>query len=1149
MDQALNPELLAGALDRTANLPSPDQLRKMLADAEVAAFFRSGQEVSDQFLETAWNLHHVGTARPQLAIYEPTRQVQANAVAAHIFDLVLQAGDLDPGEQLVLTFAAQVSAIRGDRTPNATAMGRRLPFPSAALATEPGRASLELGCALLTLDRSATVTLLRSLSAQAQAILAAAPDTGLLNTGLASAAGVIEGVRLLQQYLTVGGSGSLDEARQVLTQAANNPASHRDLDSRWVAAHLVDLCDDFGRSSVWAILPDETPPGVGQAMTLGDPPVMTLWPPQVDLLTDAASSPLRIDVRRAVLTFPTNAGKTLLAQLLVAQHLAVAGTSVCFVAPSHSLCRETRDGLDRRLWTLRGRIVEDGPLGDSLRTHADVVIMTPEKLASRLHADEQALLDDFGLFVLDEAHLVGDDTRGWSFETTISTLHSLTADTDHRILLLSAALGGTASVQTWLGTDGTATTATNTWRGPRRLHATYTCREDKASTVVRPPEGRERLERTVTDLYGIVDLYVDEGAAIARRPAKIGQVTATPRGEPKRPSRAEQLRPIVDLAAKSGPVLIVHATKKAAERLAQEITKSREETAKTRAIVGLAAQRMGADHNLVAALRRGVAYHHAALPTDIQAEIEDAVRQGTIDIICATSTLTEGINLPVRTVIISERGYYDGTEFHTIINSAGLMNAAGRAGRAGRETEGWVVINSERRAPSPRQALRELDQPLEIHSRLSVESALKQLGEYEAIVHQTAALFLQNVPPTVDGFLAYCWYLADIADVLNPDDRRDRVIAGIRETLAWHQLSPTVQSRWEAIASHVAASYEQAPPIQRHRWARSGTPLSANAVLEAVAEGAAAAIDALGPAALDDPVALIAAILADGRLELLLSLVDPRDFRFKRRRYGRIETVSVDLLALILDWVRGASLKNLAGVHLLEVQGGDEEAFRFEQLSTFLTRICAHHLPFTLGTVLAWINTDRSDEVNPSLPAHLHYGVPDAKALELLINGVRSRRIAAVVGKRAALQGVPADGLRPWLASTGPVHWRDNFDAGPTEVADLLKFVHDPADAIGASLLDGEARTIGVDASGVPWETADLPVITATGNERPQPLIIVNDDGDIVGRIRASEHRHLVVLADTGFELLATPTTRDNNGTVTTIQVRIQFDGTTTPRK
>ena len=40
--------------------------------------------------------------------------------------------------------------------------------------------------------------------------------------------------------------------------------------------------------------------------------------------------------------------------------------------------------------------------------HADVVVMTPEKLASRLRANEQELLDEFGLFVLDEAHLVAD---------------------------------------------------------------------------------------------------------------------------------------------------------------------------------------------------------------------------------------------------------------------------------------------------------------------------------------------------------------------------------------------------------------------------------------------------------------------------------------------------------------------------------------------------------------------------------------------------------------------------------------------------------------------------------------------------------------------------------------------------------------------
>ena len=682
---------------------------------------------------------------------------------------------------------------------------------------------------------------------------------------------------------------------------------------------------------------------------------------------------------------------------------------------------------------------------------------------------------------------------------------------------------------------------TSTWRGPRRLHATYTYWEDRASKVVRAPTGRQRVPRAVTDLYGVINLYADEGAAIARRRAKIGQISTTPSGTQEKPNRAEKLLPIVNLAARSGPVLIVHATRPAAERLAEEIAKTRDETQATVKIAQLAEQRMGAAHNLVTVLRRGVAYHHAALPADIQAEIEDAVRQGTIKILCATSTLTEGVNLPVRTVIISERGYYDGTKFNTFIDSVGLMNAAGRAGRAGRETEGWVVVNYESGAPNPRQALQGLDRQPEIRSTLSVEAALEQLAEYETLVHTTAALALQNIPATVDNFLAYCWYLADIADMLNPDDRRDRVIAGIQETLAWHQLPLSIQIRWEAVASLVADFYEQTPPVQRRRWARSGTPLSANVVLERVAVDAAAAIDALETAALGDPVALIAAILEDGRLDLLLGLANPRDYRFKRRRYGRIETINVDLLALVLDWVRGMPLKNLAETHLSEVKGGDEEAFRFEQLSTFLTRICEHHLPFTLGTVFEWINADRNDEVNPSLPAHLRYGVPGAEALSLM-RGVRSRRIAVVVGERAASEGVPAHRLRPWLANMGPALWRVNFDALPTEVADLLHFVHDPATEVGASLLGGDVCTMEVDASGVAWEAGDLPVAIATGDEKPQPLVVINDVGVTVGRIRASEHRHLAFLIDAGFQLLATPTTRSKDGTVISIQVRIQFD-------
>lgn len=1124
MDQALNLGLLGGALDDTVNLPSPEELRSMLADAEIAAFFAQEDVLPRSLLVTAWNLHHVGTVRPALQIYGATRQVQANAVAAHIFDLFLRTGALDEGERLVNTFAAQVSSFRGDRAPNATALGRRLPEPLALLAAQPGRSSLELGCAFLTFDRRRTMSLLRSLRTQRQAVERSGTEGVSSNAGLESAIAVIDGVECLQRYLTDGDSSELESARSAFERGSNAEASRRDLDSRWVAAHLHDLCDDFGRSSVWALLPDGTPPAVGRSMTLGDPPVVTLWPPQVDVLANDEDSPLRKS-RRSVLTFPTSAGKTLLAQLIVAEHLATVGTGVCFVAPSHSLCREVREGLDRRLWVLREYIAEDSPLGDTNMASAPVVVMTPERLAARLRASEQDLLDEFGLFVLDEAHLVEDDTRGWTFETTISRLHGLTLETQHRVVLISAALGGTATVRTWMDLHAAPKLSSSSWRGPRRLHATYSPTEDPTTRQVVAPTGRQRNSREQTELKGVVRLYVDDGAAMAARSAPLGYVNRVlPKRTKNAPSRAQQLSPIVRHASHAGAVLTVHATKAGAERLAAEVAAGRSDQENTSALVALAELRLGAAHPLVSVLRRAVAYHHAALPADLQAEIENSVRRGTIQIVCATTTLTEGVNLPVRTVIVCERGFYDGSEFHQLIDSADLLNAAGRAGRAGRETDGWVIIADQFGASHPREALRGLDQDKNVRSTLNVEVALKHLAEYEVMLHEIAGLVLTNVPSTVDGFLAYCWYLADAVDELGAIERGDVVVDGVRQTLAWQQLPEDVRERWEALARRATIAHDQTDPTVRRRWARSGALLSANAVLEDVARSAIMATASMAEDDIDKPLAVLDVLLAEGRLEQLLELLPERDRRFKRKRHGAVEVVPVDLGALVLDWVAGVPLADLVSAHLQEVDAGDDEGFRFEQLSAFITRACEHHLPWTIGTILEWVNAVRETELSPGLPAHLHYGVHDTLSLLLMRRQIRSRRLAVLVAQSARVDGVDGVEFSLWLNELGVAGWRSKFQAGPTEVADLLRFLHDPSSAVGGRLLEGDSVRLRVEPGDKWVGDQPLPVEYEAGDESPLPLTVRSTDGTLVATVRSADYHDLAVLVDAGLQVWATPT-------------------------
>ena len=104
---------------------------------------------------------------------------------------------------------------------------------------------------------------------------------------------------------------------------------------------------------------------------------------------------------------------------------------------------------------------------------------------------------------------------------------------------------------------------------------------------------------------------------------------------------------------------------------------------------------LGPDANVVKALDAGVGVHHGGLPEAVRRAIESDFRAGLFPVLTATGTLAQGVNLPAKTVVIHTLHQYDAGADEgdgQRVSLVDFWNTAGRAGRAGAETQGHVIV-------------------------------------------------------------------------------------------------------------------------------------------------------------------------------------------------------------------------------------------------------------------------------------------------------------------------------------------------------------------------------------------------------------------------------------------------------------------------
>ena len=519
-------------------------------------------------------------------------------------------------------------------------------------------------------------------------------------------------------------SGNGEEANianACLQKAISSALNLRDYDFVWVLRTIGKVLSRIWLDSPWVRL-REVIARPQYIQTLVEDGIVNLWTSQIVALEMKAQiSPLLggyLDARikRVVINMPTSAGKTLIAELAIAQQVLGKQKNRCiYIAPSRALRDQVASDLSTRLGRFGIRFtatVSDSELSayDSLLfQQSTVLVVTPEKLSQLIRQKSDVLLS-VSLFIFDELHNIGNGERGWTYEQLISMLLQDSNTRNAKMIFMSAVMPNHLTVQEWVDPDRICDTIHELWQPTRLLKGAISFGSYRPNVT----DGTLILSGDliyVRDKTEINSPFKISGF-ITSKQVKDVQATNSRHSWKRNPKESDGEIQHAVAAAKRfmrlGSVLVYCPKRNDAVefcRLAVDqiqdphIYLAPDEQKRFQEVVQYIEDRMPPNHPLVRALRHGIAFHHGTLPADIRTEIEMAFKKGWIRLLAATSTLVEGVNLPVKTLILcdyctSRKPNMD-TDGWTSVNPLSFQNfrnISGRAGRASFETEGQVIL-------------------------------------------------------------------------------------------------------------------------------------------------------------------------------------------------------------------------------------------------------------------------------------------------------------------------------------------------------------------------------------------------------------------------------------------------------------------------
>jgi ATP-dependent RNA helicase HelY len=335
---------------------------------------------------------------------------------------------------------------------------------------------------------------------------------------------------------------------------------------------------------------------------------------------------------------------------------------------------------------------------NAINATAPIVVMTTEVLRNMIY-ERSELLADLRYVVLDEVHYLQDPYRGAVWEEVIIHL-----PLDVVIVSLSATVSNAEEFAEWIQTLRGPTAAVIEERRPVRLQLHYLIDDELLPMFVVPGAGPDQGEETPG-----LDSEAIPNPEIRRLEARH-ELTRPGRSRSRHPHRPHRRRPsradVVDLLAGQNllPAIYFIFSRKGCDAAVAQcmreglVLTDSSERARIREIAELRCSRL-ADSDLAVlgyaewleALAGGIAAHHAGRVPAFKETVEELFQAGLIKAVFATETLSLGINMPARTVVIESLTKFTG-ERHEVMTAGEFTQLTGRAGRRGIDQLGHAVV-------------------------------------------------------------------------------------------------------------------------------------------------------------------------------------------------------------------------------------------------------------------------------------------------------------------------------------------------------------------------------------------------------------------------------------------------------------------------